>query len=145
MKDTKCPYCMQDENPSLYQKFGYKLCDLKVSTLILFKEQSHKGRCIVAYKGHVSEITDLTDEELFAFEKDVQVASKAIHEAFNPTKVNYGSYSDTLYHLHVHLCPKYKDDEFEFGGVFAMNPNRVNPSEEELKAIGDQLLKHIKY
>lgn len=145
MKDTKCPYCMQDENPSLYQKFGYKLCDLKVSTLILFKEQSHKGRCIVAYKDHIGEITDLNDEELFAFEKDVQVVAKAIHEAFNPTKVNYGSYSDTLYHLHVHLCPKYKDDAFEFGGVFAMNPNRVNPSEEELKTIGDQILKHIKY
>ena len=145
MKDTKCPYCMQDENPSLYQKFGYKLCDLKVSTLILFKEQSHKGRCIVAYKGHVGEITELNDEELFAFEKDVQVVAKAMHAAFNPTKINYGSYSDTLNHLHVHLCPKYKDDGFEFGGTFAMNPNRVNPEEDELKAIGAEIVKNIKY
>lgn len=38
----------------LLDKFGIFICDLKVSSLILFKEQSHPGRCIVAYKDHVS-------------------------------------------------------------------------------------------
>ena len=39
-------------------------------------------------------------------------------------KVNYGAYGDTGHHLHFHLVPKYADDEFEWGGVFAMNPKR---------------------
>ena len=30
---------------------------------------------------------------------------------------------DTGHHLHFHLCPKYKD-EFEWGGVFLMNPDK---------------------
>ena len=38
------------------EKFGIFICELKVSSLILFKEQSKPGRCIVAYKDHVSEI-----------------------------------------------------------------------------------------
>ena len=33
------------------------------------------------------------------------------------------AYGDTGHHLHFHLCPKYKD-EFEWGGVFLMNPDK---------------------
>ena len=55
MKDQNCGYCMRGE---LLDKFGIFICDLKVSSLILFKEQSHPGRCIVAYKDHVSELFD---------------------------------------------------------------------------------------
>ena len=60
MKDTNCGYCMRGD---LLEKFGIYICDLEVSTLILFKEQSKRGRCIVAYKDHVSEIVDISDEE----------------------------------------------------------------------------------
>lgn len=60
MKDANCGYCMRGE---LLDKFGIFICDLKVSSLILFKEQSHPGRCIVAYKDHVSEVVDISEEE----------------------------------------------------------------------------------
>ena len=105
----------------LLDSFGVYICDLSVSTLILFKEQSHPGRCIVAYKDHVSEIVNITDEERNAFFADVDRAAKAIHAVFKPDKLNYGMYGDTGCHLHMHLVPKYKDG-FEWGGVFQMNP-----------------------
>lgn len=114
----------------LLDSFGIYICDLDVSTLILFKEQSHPGRCIVAYKDHVSEIVDISDEERCAFFADVARAAKAIHAAFHPDKVNYGAYGDTGCHLHVHLVPKYRD-EYEWGGVFEMNPNRVHLTDGE--------------
>lgn len=118
MKDTNCGYCMRGE---LLDKFGIYICDLSVSTLILFKEQSHPGRCIVAYKDHVSEIVNISEEERNAFFADVNRAAVAIHKAFKPDKLNYGAYGDTGCHLHMHLVPKYKD-EYEWGGVFEMNP-----------------------
>ena len=127
MKDTNCGYCMRGE---LLDKFGIYICDLEVSTLILFKEQSHPGRCIVAYKDHVSEIVNISDEERNAFFADVNRAAKAIHTAFHPDKVNYGAYGDTGCHLHMHLVPKYKD-EYEWGGVFEMNPGKTYLSDEE--------------
>ncbi len=127
MKDNNCGYCQGGE---LLAKFGIKICDLDVSQLILFKEQSHPGRCIVAYRDHVSEIVNISDEERNRFFADVNRAAKAIHKAFSPDKVNYGAYGDTGCHLHMHLVPKYKD-EFEWGGVFAMNPDRKYLSEEE--------------
>ncbi len=127
MKDPNCGYCMRDEH---LDAFGIYICDLSVSSLILFKEQSHPGRCIVAYKDHVSEIVNISDEDRNAFFADVNRAAKAIHAAFHPDKVNYGAYGDTGCHLHMHLVPKYKDG-FEWGGVFAMNPGRKTLSEAE--------------
>lgn len=95
MKDPNCGYCARGE---LLDAFGIVICELNVSTLILFKEQSHPGRCVVAYKDHVSEIVDLTDEERNAFMADVNRAAKAIHAAFHPDKLNYGAYGDTGCH-----------------------------------------------
>ena len=125
--DQNCAYCVGGE---LLDAFGIKITDLEVSQLILFKEQSHPGRVIVAYNGHESEIVNLDEEEQIAFLRDVNTAANAIHKAFSPDKVNYGAYGDTGHHSHVHLVPKYKD-EFEWGGVFSMNPGETLLSEEE--------------
>ena len=78
----------------------------------------------------MSEIVNISDEERNKYFADVDKAAKAIHKAFNPVKVNYGAYGDMGCHLHFHLVPKYKD-EFEWGNVFAMNPDRVYLSDEE--------------
>lgn len=121
MKDQNCGYCMKNE---LLDPFGIYICDLDASVLVLFKEQSHPGRCIVAYKEHVSEMVELSDEERNAFFADVNRVAKAIHAAFHPEKINYGAYGDTSGHMHFHLVPKYKD-QAEWNGVFQMNPGKV--------------------
>ena len=126
MKDQNCGYCMGGE---LLATFGIPICDLQVSSLILFKEQSHPGRVIVAYKDHVSELVDISDEERDLFFADVAKAAKAIHKAFNPDKVNYGAYGDGGCHLHFHLVPKYEDG-FEWKTVFQMNPAQTYLTEE---------------
>ena len=135
MKDCNCGYCMRGE---LLDKFGIFICDLKVSSLILFKEQSKPGRCIVAYKDHVSEIVDISKEERDLFFDDVTTAANAIHAAFHPDKLNYGAYGDTGCHLHMHLVPKYKDQD-EWGGVFQMNPDKVYLSDDEYKEMIEKI------
>lgn len=127
MKDNSCGYCMRGE---LLDKFGIYICDLRVSSLILFKEQSKPGRVIVAYKDHVSEIVNLTEEERNLYFADVNQVANALHKAFSPKKVNYGAYGDTGCHLHFHLVPKYEGGD-EFGGVFQMNPGKVYLTDAE--------------
>ena len=114
----------------LLASFGIKNCDLKVRKLILFKEQSHPGRVIVAYKDHVSELVHISAEDRAAFFEDVAKAANAIHRAFHPDKVNYGAYGDGGCHLHFHLVPKYSG-EFEWGSPFAMNPGKTYLTEAE--------------
>lgn len=139
MFDPNCSYCAEGE---LVAQFGIKICELSASKVYLFKEQSHKGRCIVASKHHVSEIIELSEEERNAFLADVCRVAQAIHAAFHPVKVNYGAYGDTGHHLHFHLVPKYRDG-FEWGGTFAMDPKRVTLSDGEYDALIEAIKAHL--
>lgn len=140
MGDNNCAYCVEGE---LVEKFGIKICELDASKVYLFKEQSHKGRVIVASKYHVGEMIELTEEQRNAFFHDVNHVAKAIHKAFAPDKVNYGAYGDTGHHLHFHLVPKYQEDEFEWGSTFAMDPKRKTLSDAEYEAIIIALKKYL--
>ncbi|MFA6962457.1 MAG: HIT family protein [Opitutaceae bacterium] len=113
-----CLYCHKDQR---LIDLMIEITSLQVSTLYLFKEQTHRGRCIVAYNGHVNELFELADAELTLFTQDVARAAKAIKTAFSPAKINYGAYSDKLPHLHMHLVPKYVDGP-AWGTTFTMMP-----------------------
>ena len=139
MKDKNCAYCMGGE---LLDKFGIKICDLEVSQLILFKEQSKPGRVIVAYKDHVSEIVNISEAERNLFMADVVRASNALHKAFKPNKVNYGAYGDTGCHLHVHLVPKYEGGD-EWGGVFQMNPAKTYLTDAEYEEMIEKIKENL--
>ena len=124
---SECLYC---QNNDTLHRLMIKICDLEVSQLFLFKEQSHLGRCNVVYNDHSVEFHELTDAQRNAFMHDVARVGKAIAQAYNPTKINYGAYADTISHLHMHVVPKYKDG-YGFGGVFEMNPQKVALSDAE--------------
>ncbi len=123
---SECLYC---QKLPVLDELMIKICDLEVSQLFLFKEQSYTGRCNVVYKDHGVEFHELSDEERNAFMSDVAKVGKALQKVFNPTKINYGAYSDTLTHIHMHIAPKYKDG-YKFGGVFEMNPQQTYLSDE---------------
>lgn len=135
MKDQDCAYCMQGE---LVAKFGYPVCEMETGYLYLFKEQSKPGRVILAYKDHVSEMINISDEERNAFFGEVAQVSRALHEIFHPDKVNYGAYGDTGCHLHMHLVPKY-DGGDEWGSTFQMNPDKVYLTDAEYEEMAEKL------
>ena len=113
-----CQYCRKDQR---LHDLMIEIGPLSASTLYLFKEQTHRGRCVVAYRAHVNELFELPDAELTLFMRDVARAARAIKEAFQPNKINYGAYSDKLPHLHMHLVPKYEGGE-KWGAPFEMMP-----------------------
>lgn len=113
-----CQYCRKDQR---LQDLMIEVGQLQVSTLYLFKEQTYRGRCVVAYRAHVNELFELPPAELALFTQDVARVAKAMKAAFNPAKINYGAYSDKLPHLHMHLVPKYVDGP-QWGTTFTMMP-----------------------
>lgn len=132
---SECLYCQNNET---LHRLMIKICDLEVSQLFLFKEQSYYGRCNVVYKDHGVEFHELTEEQRNAFMSDVTKVGKAIASAFNPNKINYGAYADTISHLHFHIVPKYKDG-YGFGGVFEMNPQKVTLSDKEYAEVIEKI------
>ena len=135
MNDQNCAYCVEGE---LLDAFGIKICELESSKVYLFKEQSHLGRVIVAHKKHVSELVELSQEELHLYFDEVAKVANVLHKLFQPEKVNYGAYGDTGHHLHFHLVPKYKDG-YEWGGVFAMNPGEKYLTEQEYAELVEKI------
>ena len=123
----QCLYCTN--NQTLHDLM-IEICPLTVSRVFLFKEQTYRGRCLVAYNGHVNDLNELSDEERNAFMSDVTRVTRAMQKAFNPEKINYGAYSDKLSHLHFHLAPKYVNGP-DYGGTFQMNPGKVYLTDEE--------------
>ena len=134
-----CLYCQNNET---LHSLMIEVATLRVSRLFIFKEQTYHGRCLVAYKDHVDDLNLLSDEERNAFMADVAQVTRAMQKVFNPDKINYGAYSDTLSHLHFHLIPKYQGGP-DFGGVFQMNPKKVYLTEAEYKEMAEALKKAL--
>lgn len=134
-----CLYCQNNETQ---HNLMIEVAKLSVSRLFIFKEQTYRGRCLVAYDSHVDDLNLLSDDERNAFMADVAKATRAMQKVFNPDKINYGAYSDTLSHLHFHLVPKYVGGP-DFGGVFRMNPQAVYLSDEEYARMADDLKKEL--
>lgn len=134
-KDENCLYCSRN---TLQKELMIEICDLQVSTLFLFKEQSYPGRCVVAYKDHVNELFELSDEDRDLFMKDVAHVAKTMQNVFKPNKINYGAYSDKLAHLHFHIVPKYEMG-LTFGSTFEMNPKTTYLTDDEYLAIIDRI------
>ena len=134
-----CLYCQNNET---LHSLMIEVATLRVSRLFIFKEQTYHGRCLVAYKDHVDDLNLLSDEERNAFMADVAQVTRAMQKVFNPAKINYGAYSDTLSHLHFHLIPKYVDGP-DFGGVFQMNPKKAYLSDKEYAEMAEAIKKAL--
>lgn len=137
--DKDCFYCVKDKRLT---DIMIEICELEASTLYLFKEQTHRGRCLIAFKGHKSEMFELTEEERNGFAKDIATVGQALHKAFSPVKVNYGAYADTMKHLHFHIVPKYEGGP-EFGGTFTMNPQKTYLTDTQYEELIDTIKKSL--
>ena len=135
----ECLYC---QNNDTLDSLMIEIAKLDVSRVFIFKEQTYHGRCLVAYKDHIDDLNLLSDEDRNAFMADVAKVTRAMQKVFNPDKINYGAYSDTLEHLHFHLIPKYKGGP-DFGGVFRMNPKEVYLTDGEYNDMAEKLRKEL--
>lgn len=105
-----CPVCSHQAGPS---------------DIVLIKELQHSwlkasmhaqgclwGKCHVLCKKHFVELHDMPEQDLLDFMKDVQRASKALKKVSGAVKINYEIHGNTVPHLHVHLFPRYMNDQF---------------------------------
>jgi ATP adenylyltransferase len=117
--DPNCFYCVPGKRPA---ELAIEIARLEASTLFLFREQSHPGRCILAYEEHARELYELAPEKLAALGRDLARAAKAVDAAVKPTKLNYAAFGDKMGHLHFHIVPKLEGGR-DWGGMFDMMPD----------------------
>jgi ATP adenylyltransferase len=138
--DENCFYCAK--SPQL-DELMIEIAQLEVSTMFLFKEQTHRGRCVVAHREHTKEIFDLPKAEYEAFMRDVARGARAVAEAVKPDKLNYGAFADKNPHLHFHIVPKYKDG-YSWGTTFEMMPEKkVHLSDAEYAKLIEKIKSYL--
>ena len=122
-----CLYCAKGER--LFSIL-IEICKLETSTLFLFREQTYRGRCVVALDAHETELFRLDRETLSTFSRDVAKTAAALQQAFGPSKINYAIYGDLVSHLHAHVVPKYRNGH-NWGEPFAVLPSPEKYLSEE--------------
>jgi diadenosine tetraphosphate (Ap4A) HIT family hydrolase len=54
---------------------------------------------------------ELSDEDTFAFLKDIMIAIRALKEVSGATKINYEIHGNAVPHLHLYLFPRYPNGD----------------------------------
>ncbi len=134
-KEEECLYCSRNKKQ---KDLMIEIADFGVSMLFLFKEQSYRGHCVLAYKDHVNSFYELSEENRNLFMNDVSKVANVLTELYHPDKINFGFFSDKLPHLHVHIVPKYID-KVSWGKSFVINPNKVYMTEKGLNDMADNI------
>ncbi|WP_320128642.1 HIT domain-containing protein [uncultured Sphaerochaeta sp.] len=137
---SNCIYCEDGEPLS---RIMIKICDLDNGKLYLHRDQTHRGRCILALDIHERKITNLPKEKYCRLMADVYAIIQALTEVFHSDKVNILFLGDTAEHMHVHIVPKYKDGK-NWGTMFAVNEKEpLYLTEEEYKTIVSKIKSHL--
>lgn len=113
-----CFYCARDERLT---EILIEICRREVSTLFLFREQTYRGRCVVALDAHETELFRLDPDTLQRFSRDVARTAAAIQRVLAPDKINYAIFGDLVPHLHDHVVPKYRGSA-SWGEPFTLHP-----------------------
>ncbi len=104
-----CEMCESDRPDS--DEYGVRIRATKNTDAILQRANIQRGYTLVIWRGrHVTEPTELTDEEASEYWLDVLTVARALIQHFQPLKMNYETLGNSLPHLHTHLVPRYVED-----------------------------------
>ncbi|WP_209460723.1 HIT family protein [Youngiibacter multivorans] len=82
-----------------------------------------KGHALIIPKRHFSGYFDATSEEVISLDRLLREVKKVIDEKYHPDGYNIGinvgkAAGQTIFHLHIHLIPRYAGDvENPRGGI----------------------------
>lgn len=125
----ECMWC--EKNEKLYGVVK-EIYELKSGILYIHRDQTHPGRCILALGKHEQKLVNLSKDEYMVLMEDIGRVVHTLTDVFSPDKVNILILGDKSTHMHIHICPKYKDGP-QFGIPFVVDEKEEHRiSEEEL-------------
>lgn len=130
MRDDNCIFC-KIANGDIPSKSIYEDEQFKV---ILDLGPATKGHALILPKEHHRNIYDLPDESasgamLLAKKMAIKMTDKLKCDGFNLVQNNGEDAGQTVFHFHLHLIPRYKNDRQTLGW------KPLEPTQEELDEI----------
>ena len=119
--NNPCLFCKDPRGVSIEHELAYSARD---------SYPTSPGHTLVIPRRHVASFFDLTSEEVAACMDLIKDEKKLIDEELNPEGYNIGvnvgpAAGQSIFHVHIHLIPRYKGDvENPQGGVRHVIPNK---------------------
>ena len=134
MKDTNCIFC-KIANGEIPSKTLYEDDKFRV---ILDLGPASKGHALILPKEHYADLYELPEEtagEVMKLAKEMaaQMTQRLGCEGFNLVQNNGELAGQTVFHFHMHLIPRYRDD----GQKIGWKPQEA--TQEELETIRAQI------
>ena len=116
MRDENCIFC-KIANGEIPSATIYEDDDFRV---ILDLGPATKGHALILPKAHAANIYEISDElaakAMILAKKMARVMTDALHcDGFNIVQNNGECAGQTVFHFHMHLIPRYKNDKSGFG------------------------------
>ncbi len=118
-----CLFCKDPRGVSLERELAYSAHDSYAVS---------PGHTLIIPKRHVASFFDLTPEEVNACMALITEEKKLLDEEFSPDGYNIGvnvgsAAGQSIYHVHIHLIPRYQGDvENPQGGVRHVIPRNAH-------------------
>ena len=120
MNDYKSPF-LDNKNRIFENKVGFVIFD---------SYPVNKGHCLIIPKRVYPNYFDSTPEELKGLNELIFKTKEYLYNKYKPTGYNIGincgeDGGQTIFHLHIHLIPRYKGDmDDPRGGVRGVIPSK---------------------
>ena len=141
-----CQYCqLIDTGSGPLADWFVKLGETDTSIAWLHRDQLWPGRCVVAFKEHVTELFHIEPEVCQTHMREMIALSQAIQQAFKPNKMNYECLGNASMaeHVHWHLIPRYEWDLLWRRTVWEEPHEPHFLDENEYRGRIEQILEHL--
>lgn len=123
--EVDCILCAIVKDSPKVQK--YKVYQDKLAVISLNLYPYNVGHLLVFPIRHVTEFTELTDEELIHLSHLIQNSQKMLSKVYNPTGfnigINQGNFAGaSIPHLHYHVIPRFRG---ELGYIDIVGKTRI--------------------
>ncbi len=135
MRDDNCIFCkiLSGDIPStaVYEDDSFRA--------ILDVNPAARGHVIILPKNHAANIFEITDEDvskIMVVAKKIATALKKTYDCdgVNILQNNGEAAGQTVFHLHVHVIPRFKNDTVDIGWKQGEMPEDLTVIAEEIKA-----------
>ena len=115
---------------SPFLKVKERIFENSVGFVIYDKFAVNKGHCLIIPKREYADYFDSTNEEIIGLNKLLFQTREYLKEKYKPNGfnvgINSGEYAgQTVFHMHIHLIPRYKNDvKNPRGGVRNVIPGK---------------------
>jgi diadenosine tetraphosphate (Ap4A) HIT family hydrolase len=95
------------------------------------RHAAQRGYLFAVWRGrHVSDLTELSGEELLGYWSEVGIVGAAVQRHFQPRKVNYEVFGNQVPHLHTHITARFAEGDLAPGAPLPHIRDRELPPAE---------------